>query len=168
MKLLARSLAALVPALLALAFLPATYAMAQTQTGCFPPSQSLTGVVTVTEWCQILDNSPASPIAASSDSGFFTLDRGFGANYLHVEYSPWYWPMDSVIYLEFISSTKDIVFSPIVITTSSVSYSQDIYLGVFGMNAGDRMRIRWDANVPHTCNPMDNCGMYMTLSFVTY
>lgn len=151
----------LLPAVLAFASLAA----AQTQEGCFAPSQSVSGPVAVTLWCQILDYSGSSPLAASWDTGRVALQRGFTAHTLHVQYDDWYASMTSSFSLRFFSGNTFSALTAIIITPDPASYSQDINLGTFTLPAGSQFEIVQQSGIAHSCGIADNCGLHVTFTF---
>jgi hypothetical protein len=149
--------------LLALAITSTATSQTVATEGCFAPAQSLTGPVAITLWCQILDYSGASPLAASWDTGPVTLVRGFTATSLHVEYDPWYAAMDSTFQLEFLrAGGQDIVLQPFIVSGSSASFDIPVSLAVA---AGDRFRIIQQSAIAHPCGPIDNCGLHAVFTF---
>lgn len=147
--------------------LMSAFAGAQTiaQEACFPLAQSASGPVAITLWCQIVDYTGSASLVSSWDTGFVTLQRGFSATTLHVEYDPWYSAMDSTIRIELLTGFADVVFAPIVIHYTGEAWTTDIPLGTLGASIGDRIRIVHEASIPHACGLVDNCGMHVTLTF---
>lgn len=151
---------------LLLALLMSALAGAQTQEGCFAPTQATSGPVAVTLWCQIVDYTNPGPLVSSWDTGLITLQRGFSAHTLHVQYDNWYAAMDSTVQLELVTRFSDVVFAPIFIQYNGNTWTADIPLGLIGASPGDRIRISHQSTIPHGCQLVDNCGLHMTLSFI--
>lgn len=151
--------------LFALALTFGSISQAQTQEACFPVAQSASGSVALTLWCQIIDYSGSSPLAASWDTGRVTLQRGFTAHTLHMQYDDWYSAMTSSFTLQFFSGSTFSALQPIIVTPSPGSYSQDIPLGTFSLAAGDRIEIIQNSSIDHPCGLIDNCGLHVTFTF---
>lgn len=151
-------------ALIAALFAFTTAAHAQTQEGCFPTSQSTNTPVSLTYWCQIVDYSPAFPLAVSYANEFVTLQHGFSGRTLHVQYDPWYSPMDLTFQLELLHGQSDIITFPLFVHYDGSALVADLPLSLSAA-AGDRLRLLQQSSIPHTCNLIDNCGLHMILTF---
>lgn len=150
---------------LSLTLLMSAFAGAQTQEACFPPAQSeAQAAVTITLWCQIVDYTSPGPLQSGYDMGFVSLQVGFSAQVLHVQYDDWYSPMTSTVQLEFLTRFADIVVAPTLIPYSGAMWTADIPLAI-SVSPGDKLRITHAAAIPHACQLSDNCGLHMSMTF---
>lgn len=164
-KSLLRSLRPLVTLLTLTATLTlAPPALAQTTEGCYPLQQSQSGNMSVTLWCAIYNDTSASPLSTTWDTGVVPIQRAFTANWMHVQYDNWYAPMDSNFSVEIGTFTQAVVLPPISIGENS-GYTQDIWLGGISATTSNTIRITESSWIPHTCNAVDNCGLHMTITF---
>jgi len=140
-------------------------AQAQVQEGCFPLTQTVSGPVTLTMWCQVVEYSGASPLAPQHTTEFLTLGRGVSSTNLHIQLDNWYSAMDATLQLEFLHSSSDIVTVPFLLHYDGLNTLVADFPLSLSLNAGDRVRVIQQAFIPHPCGLADNCGLHALLTF---